>query len=254
MIIIKNHEELKKMRRAGRITAEVCDAVARSVGPGMTTAEIDRCAANMIRQFGAKSAFLGYRGYPGNVCISVNEEVVHGLPGPRRIRIGDIVSLDVGVVVDGFVGDMATTIMVGVSDPDVIRLVATAQQALAAGIRQARAGNRLSDISAAIEQVATAAGFSVVHDFVGHGIGRTMHEDPQIPNFGSPGRGPVLRDGMTLAIEPMVNLGVAGVEVLEDRWTVVTRDRRPSAHVEHTVAVGVTAAEILTCASEKRDN
>lgn len=254
MIIVKNHDELEKMRLAGRITAKICAALARSIAPGVTTAEIDRYAAELIGQFGAKSAFLGYRGYPGTVCISVNEEVVHGLPGPRRIQIGDIVSLDVGIVVGGFVGDMATTIMVCVADPDVIRLVAVAQQALVAGIRKARAGNRLSDVSAAIEEVATGAGFSVVHDFVGHGIGRTMHEDPQIPNFGPPGRGPVLRKGMTLAIEPMINMGGSDVEVQEDRWTVVTRDRRPSAHFEHTVAVGEDAAEVLTCAEEKRDN
>jgi methionyl aminopeptidase len=188
------------------------------------------------------------------VCISVNEEVVHGLPGPRRICIGDIVSLDVGVVVDGFVGDMATTIMVGVADLDIIRLVTVARQALDAGIRQARAGNRISDVSAAIEAVADGAGFSVVRDFVGHGIGRAMHEDPQIPNFGPPGRGAVLRKGMTLAIEPMLNMGGSDVEVQADRWTVVTRDRRPSAHFEHTVAVGEDAAEVLTCAEEKRNN
>ncbi len=254
MIIVKNEAELEKMRRAGRITAQVCAALARSVSPGMTTAELDGYAAELIGRLGGQSAFLGYRGYPGNVCVSVNEEVVHGVPGRRRIQLGDIVSLDVGVAVNGFVGDMATTVMVGVADPDVIRLVTVAQQALAAGIRQARAGNRLSDISAAIEATAGGAGFSVVHDFVGHGIGRTMHEDPQIPNFGPPGRGPVLRPGMTLAIEPMLNLGSAEVEVREDRWTVATRDRRPSAHFEHTVAVGPAAAEILTCADEKRDN
>ena len=254
MIIVKNDAELEKMRQAGRITAQVCAALARSVSPGVTTAEIDCYAAELIGRFGGKSAFLGYRGYPGNVCVSVNEEVVHGLPGRRRIRLGDIVSLDVGVAVNGFIGDMATTIMVGVADPDVIRLVTVAEQALAAGIRKARAGNRLSDVSAAIEETAGGAGFSVVRDFVGHGIGRTMHEDPQIPNFGPPGRGPVLRPGMTLAIEPMLNLGSEEVEVLGDRWTVVTRDRRPSAHFEHTVAVGQDAAEVLTGAGKKRDN
>ncbi len=254
MIIVKTHDELENMRRAGRITAQVCEGMVRSVSPGVTTAEIDRCAANLIGELGVKSAFLGYHGFPATVCVSVNEEVVHGVPGPRRIQLGDIVSLDVGVEVGGFFGDMATTIMVGVVDPDVIRLVAVARQALSAGICQARAGNRLSDISAAIEEVATGEGFSVVRDFVGHGIGRAMHEDPQIPNFGPPGRGPVLREGMTFAIEPMLNMGGPGVEVREDQWTVVTRDRRPSAHVEQTVVVGKDAAEILTCAGEKRDN
>ncbi len=254
MIPVKTRDELERMRRAGRITAQVCDALARSVIPGMTTAELDRQAARMIASLGAKSAFLGYRGFPASICVSVNEEVVHGIPGPRRIRLGDIVSLDVGVECGGFFGDMATTVMAGVSDPDTLRLVAVARQALDAGIRQARAGRRLSDISAAIEGVAAGAGFSVVHDFVGHGIGRAMHEDPQIPNFGPPGRGPMLREGMTLAIEPMLNMGGSGVEVREDRWTVVTRDRRPSAHFEQTVAVGADSAEILTCAVEKRNN
>jgi methionyl aminopeptidase len=254
MIGIKNHAELEKMRRAGRIAAEVCADLAAGVEPGVTTAELDRRAAALIGQRGAKSAFLGYRGFPGTICVSVNEEVVHGVPGPRRIRVGDIVSLDVGVVHDGFFGDTATTVMVGVTDPEVVRLVAVAREALAAGIRMAREGNRLSDISAAIEGVARAAGFAVVRDFVGHGIGRAMHEEPQIPNFGPPGRGPVLKAGMTLAIEPMINLGAAEVEVLADRWTVVSRDRRPSAHMEHTVAVGAAAAEVLTCAGEKREN
>ncbi len=254
MIIIKNHDELEKMRLVGRVTAVICDAVVRNVVPGVSTQEINHCAVELIKQRGAKSAFLGYRGYPGVICVSINEEVVHGLPGPRRIQLGDIVSLDIGVVIGGFVGDMATTIMVGVSDLEIIRLVTVTQQALAAGIRQARVGNRLSDISAAIEQVATEAGFSVVRDFVGHGIGRTMHEDPQIPNFGPPGQGPVLRAGMTLAIEPMINMGGSSVDVQEDQWTVVTRDRRPSAHFEHTIAVGESEAEILTRAVEKRDN
>ncbi len=249
MITVKTNAEQEKMRRAGRVTAQVCGALAKSVAPGMTTADIDRASISLLEKFGAKSAFLGYRGFPATVCVSINEEVVHGVPGPRRIQLGDLVSLDMGVEIDGFFGDMATTVMVGVVDPDVIRLVAVARQALAAGIGKARAGNRLSDISAAIEAVATGAGFSVVRDFVGHGIGRAMHEDPQIPNFGPPGRGPVLREGMTLAIEPMLNMGGSDVEVLEDRWTVVTRDRRPSAHVEQTVLVGKDAAEILTRAS-----
>ena len=246
MIIIKDAEELARMRAAGRATARVCGQVARNIAPGVTTDEINDFAARLMADMGVKSAFLGYRGYPGTICVSVNEEVVHGLPGRRRIRAGDIVSIDVGVVVDGFVGDMATTVAVGVGDGEVLRLLAAAEQALHAGIANARAGRRLGDVSHAVETAAVSAGFSVVREFVGHGIGRQMHEDPQVPNFGRPGQGPQLRSGMTLAIEPMVNMGRAAVEVLDDGWTVITRDRRPSAHFEHTVAVGDGEAEILT--------
>jgi methionyl aminopeptidase len=216
------------------------------VAPGVTTGELDAWAGELIRSLGARSAFLGYRGFPGYVCVSVNDEVVHGVPGPRRIRMGDIVSLDVGVVVDGYVGDTATTVMVGVTDPAVIRLVRAAAEALRAGIAQAQVGRRLSDVSHAIERTVREAGFSVVKDFVGHGIGRTMHEEPNIPNFGLPGRGPRLKAGMTLAIEPMVNMGVGAVEVMKDGWTVLTADRRPSAHFEHTVALQEGGPEILT--------
>ena len=251
MIIIKTPEELARMRVSGQLAARVRDTLAARIAPGVTTAELDAYARELIGQLGARSCFLGYRGYPGHVCISVNEEVVHGIPGQRRIQVGDIVSLDVGVLYDGFVGDTATTVMVGVQDPEVIRLVRVAEQALAAGIAQAKAGNRLSDISHAIETTATGAGFSVVRDFVGHGVGRSLHEDPQLPNYGPPGRGPRLKSGMTLAIEPMINLGRPEVDVLKDGWTVLTRDRRPSAHVEHTVAVLDGRAEILTCAQKK---
>jgi len=246
MVLVKNSAELERMRVAGKITARVCEQVAKHVCPGMTTAEIDRFAAALIREHGAKSAFLGYRGYPGSICVSVNEEVVHGVPGARRIQIGDIVSIDIGVVIDSFHGDMAKTIMVGVLDSKIARLVDTAENALRAGIAKALAGNRMSDISHAIETCAGRNGFSVVRQFVGHGIGRDMHEDPQIPNFGPPGKGPVLKAGMTLAIEPMLNMGACEVDVLSDGWTVVTRDRKPSAHCEHTVAVGRGMAEILT--------
>lgn len=246
MIIIKNNDDLVKMRAAGRAAARVCDVAASSIVPGIPTSEIGRVAAEEIRRLGAKSAFLGYRGYPGHICVSVNEEVVHGIPGPRVIRAGDIVSVDVGVILDGFVGDTAKTVMVGVSASDVIKLVETAERALALAIAAARVGNRLSDISHAIESEASRAGFSVVRQFVGHGIGRRMHEDPQVPNFGAPGRGPKLRSGMTLAVEPMINMGGCDVEVLEDGWTAVTRDRLPSAHFEHTIAVRDGVAEVLT--------
>jgi methionyl aminopeptidase len=195
---------------------------------------------------GAKSAFLGYRGYPGNICISIDSEVVHGIPGERRIEIGQIVSLDVGVLYGGFVGDTATTVMVGVTDPDVMRLVRATEQALMAGIEMARAGNRLGDISNAVETTAVKAGYTVVRDFVGHGVGRKLHEDPQIPNFGTAGTGPKLKVGMTLAIEPMVNMGGCAVSVMGDGWTVRTVDGKPSAHFEHTVAIQEDGPEILT--------
>ncbi|MCA1807925.1 MAG: type I methionyl aminopeptidase [Kiritimatiellia bacterium] len=246
MIVIKDEAAVKRMRTAGRVTAAVCAKVSQSIYPGVTTREIDEYAASLISEAGARSAFLGYRGYPGNICVSVNDEVVHGLPGARRVQVGDIVSLDVGVLVDGYMGDMATTVAVGVKDAGVLRLLAQTEQALQAGIRQACAGARLSDVSHAIEKVARGAGFSVVREFVGHGIGREMHEDPQIPNFGPPGRGPVLRPGMTLAIEPMLNMGRAGVDILEDGWTVVTCDHKYSAHFEHTIVIGTDGPEILT--------
>ncbi len=250
MIIIKSPEEIARMRASGRVAARIRDELARKISPGLTTAEVDQYAQELIAKAGGRSAFFGYRGYPGHICISVNDEVVHGIPGPRRIQVGDIVSLDVGVVYEGFVGDTARTVMVGVTNPEVIRLVRVAEAALEAAIQKAVAGGRLGDISNAVETMVTAAGFSVVRDFVGHGIGRSMHEEPQIPNYGPAGRGPKLKTGMTLAIEPMVNMGVAEVEILRDGWTVLTKDRKPSAHVEHTVAVMDGRAEILTLNDE----
>jgi len=246
MIIVKSEFEVERMRESGRIAASVRDRVAEKVGPGITTGELGDFAAELIEGFGARSAFLGYRGYPGQICVSVNEAVVHGIPGKQMICIGDIVSIDVGVDFEGFIGDTALTVMVGVTDAAVIKLVDVTKQSLAAGISAAKAGNRLSDISYAIEQTVIKAGCSVVREFVGHGIGRSMHEDPQIPNFGPRGKGPKLTKGMTLAIEPMVNLGVCEVEVQEDGWTVLTKDRKPSCHFEHTVVVGDRGGEILT--------
>jgi len=248
MIIVKSADEIRRMRESGRVAARVRDAVARLVTPGVTTRELDAEAARLMAGMGARSAFLGYHGYPGHTCISIDCEVVHGIPGDRRIEIGQIVSIDVGVIYDGFVGDTATTVMVGVSKPDVISLVATTERALAAGIAKAVPGGRLSDISHAIEQTAAGGGFAVVRNFVGHGVGRKMHEDPQIPNYGPPGCGPRLKVGMTLAIEPMVNMGVSEVDVQADGWTVLTADRKPSAHFEHTVAIGAEGPEILTLA------
>lgn len=249
MIIIKTRDEIRQMRESCRVAARVRDELARQVTPGMTTRALDQQAARLIAAMGGKSAFLGYRGYPGNICLSIDDEVVHGIPSDRRIEMGQIVSLDVGVVYGGFVGDTATTVMVGVTDPEVVRLVRTTEQALVEGIAMARTGKRLSDISSAIEMAAVRAGFSVVRDFVGHGIGRSMHEDPQIPNFGTPGHGPKLKVGMTFAIEPMVNMGGSAVEVMSDGWTVLTADRKPSAHFEHTVAIGEDGPEILTVAA-----
>lgn len=246
MIILKSRDEIRKMRESGRIAANVREEISRLVSPGMTTRELDARAAQLITGMGAKSAFLGYRGYPGNICISIDSEVVHGIPGERRIELGQIVSLDIGVVFGGFVGDTATTVMVGVTDPEVIRLVRATEQALEAGIAMARAGKRLGDVSHAVEVVVTQAGYSVVRDFVGHGVGRKLHEDPQIPNFGTAGAGPKLKIGMTLAIEPMVNMGGSAVNVLGDGWTVRTADGRPSAHFEHTVAICEDGPEILT--------
>jgi len=246
MIIVKSEADLERMRASCRIAASVRDKVAGKVGPGVTTAELADYAAELIRGQGAESAFLGYRGYPGQICVSVNDAVVHGIPCCRKLAFGDIVSIDIGVRYGGFIGDTATTVMVGVTDERVMELVATARRALEAGIANARAGGRLSDISHAIERTAVEAGFSVVREFVGHGIGRRMHEDPQVPNFGVPGRGPKLRAGMTLALEPMLNMGEAGVAVQEDGWTVLTRDGQPSAHFEHTIAVCSGQAEVLT--------
>jgi methionyl aminopeptidase len=252
MIMVKTDTELAAMRVSGRLAAGVLQRVAAAVVPGITTRELDELARELIRGCGATSAFLGYRGapggapYPGAICVSVNEEVIHGIPGARRIAAGDLVSLDVGVSYDGFIGDTATTVPVGAVTPEAVRLLATTRRALEAGIAAVRCGGHLSDVSAAVEQAVRAGDCSVVREFVGHGVGRALHEEPQVPNFGKPGRGPVLKAGMTFCIEPMVNLGGAAVQVLTDRWTVVTKDRRPSAHFEHTVAVGTHGVEVLT--------
>ena len=248
MISIKTPAEIARMRTSGHMAAQVLEALATGVSPGMTTAELDAYAEECIRKLGARSAFLGYRNYPGHVCISVNDEVVHGIPGPRRIEEGDVVSLDVGVEYDGFMGDTATTVLVGVSDERLLHLAATGRRALELAIERAVAGARLSDISHIVEQTTLREGFSVVRDFCGHGIGRNLHEEPQIPNYGPPGRGPVLRPGMTLAIEPMLNGGSAAVQVLSDGWTVRTKDGHVSVHFEHTVAIRESGpAEVLTC-------
>jgi methionyl aminopeptidase len=246
MIFIKNEAEIEKMRTAGKIAAGICDRVIKFIKPGISTAEIDCYATGLMKEQDVESAFLGYRGFPGSICISINEEVVHGVPGQRCVSSGDIVSIDIGIVKDSYYSDMAKTIIIGDVSAQARKLVNTAEKALYAGIGKAVTGNNLSDISHAIELCVLNAGFSVVHQFVGHGIGLSMHEDPQILNFGPPGKGVLLKKGMTFAIEPMVNMGNAEVMVMEDGWTAVTCDRKPSAHFEHTVAVGDGTAEILT--------
>lgn len=247
MIPIKRPHEIEAMRRSGQAVAEIRDELAAAIQPGITTGEIDALAARLIRQRGGKSPFHGYRGFPGHICISVNEEVVHGIGGRRHLLYGDLVKLDVGIILDGWVGDTATSIPVGVVAPEVAELCRQTEAALYAGIEQARAGKRLGDICATIEKHVSRAGYSVVREFVGHGVGRSLHEEPQIPNYGKAGTGPLLKAGMTLAIEPMVNLGRPEVKILADGWTVVTTDGRPSSHFEHTVLVTENEPEILTC-------
>lgn len=246
MIVVKRSDELSRMRAAGRIVGQLLLEIGRRIRPGVTTAELDRFAEEFIRQRGGVPSFKGYRGYPASICTSVNEQVVHGIPAGRKLREGDILSVDVGVWLEGYHGDGARTFPVGEVDEGARRLLEVTERALFAGIEQARPGNRVSDIGHAIQQVVEAAGFSVVREFVGHGIGREMHEDPQVPNYGPPGRGPRLRPGMTLAIEPMVNEGVSDVTILEDNWTAVTVDGRRSAHFEHTVAVTEDGPVVLT--------
>lgn len=246
MIILKSDQELARMRRAGRIVAQAHALVAEIIRPGITTLELDRAVADFLQQAGAVSTFLGYHGYPAHICTSVNEQVVHGIPGPYRLKEGDIVSVDIGVSIDGYCGDSAWTYPVGEVSEEARRLLEVAEKSLQAGIAKAVVGARLSDVSHAIQTVVEEASFSVVRDFVGHGIGRQMHEPPQVPNYGPPGKGPRLRAGMTLAIEPMVNQGTYEVEVLADQWTVVTKDGKLSAHFEHTVAITENGPEILT--------
>ena len=248
MIIYKSHDEIDRMRVAGRITAGTIERVLAAVRPGVSTADLDAVAESYIREQGATPAFKGYRGFPASICASINNEIVHGIPSRARVvRERDLVSLDFGSVWDGFVGDSAVTVVVGEApSAEAEKLVRVTEEALEAGIAQIRPGGRLSDISHAVQQVAEGAGFSVVREYVGHGIGRAMHEDPQIPNYGPPGRGPELRPGLVLAVEPMVNLGGWETIALADGWTVVTADGSLSAHFEHTIAVTDDGHEVLT--------
>lgn len=247
MIILKTERDLEAMRPACQVAAAVLEEVAQFIRPGITTREVDQFAAERIKSYGARSAFLGYQKYPCHICISVNDEVVHGLAGDRRLEFGDIVSLDVGVFYNGFVGDNAKTVAVGGCSPAAQQLMDVAERSLAEGIAQAIAGNRVLDISRAIQNYVESNGFSVVREFVGHGVGRKVHEEPQVPNFVDGKSSPKLRPGMTLAIEPMVNAGRPEVNVLNDGWTVVTRDGSLSAHFEHTVLITESEPEILTC-------
>jgi len=237
MIILKTPDEVAVMAKASRVVAEALEVVKRAVQPGVTTEELDRLAESEIRARGAVPAFKGYRNYPRTLCASVNEQVVHGIPSKRILKEGDIIGLDLGAIVGGFYGDSAVTVAVGQIDEKTARLVCVTQEALVLGIEQAVVGHRLSDISHAVQRHVEAAGFSVVTEFVGHGVGRQLHEEPQVPNYGKPGQGPRLQPGMVLAIEPMVNMGKSAVRVLDDRWTAVTVDGSLSAHFEHTVAI-----------------
>ncbi|MDR0434284.1 MAG: type I methionyl aminopeptidase [Gracilibacteraceae bacterium] len=246
MIELKNKEQIQIMRRAGAIVAETLETLRGMVRPGVTTGELDRVAEDYIVKQGATPAFKGYEGFPATICASVNEEVVHGIPGTRKLCEGDIISIDCGAFYRGYCGDSAITVPVGEIEPERRRLLEVCAQALLLGIAQARPTQRLYDISHAVQSHVEENGMSVVRDYVGHGIGRQMHEDPKVPNFGRPGRGPRLARGMTIAIEPMVNLGGYQVETLSNNWTVATVDRRPSAHFEHTVVITEDGPEILT--------
>ena len=244
MIILKTPEEIKVMERASRLVAETLEALIREVRPGVTTDDLDRLAEQSIRCGGGVPAFKGYRSYPKTLCVSVNEEVVHGIPSKRTLKEGDIVGMDLGAIIEGFYGDSAVTVAVGEVDPKVAELLRVTQEALYKGIEKAVVGNRLSDISHAVQRHAEGSGFSVVTEFVGHGIGRQLHEEPQVPNYGRPGQGPRLQVGMVLAIEPMINMGSAAVKILDDRWTAVTRDGSLSAHFEHTIAIEIGRAHV----------
>ncbi|MTV49459.1 type I methionyl aminopeptidase [Heliobacillus mobilis] len=246
MIVLKTARELAYMRDAGRIVAETLQEMEKAAQPGVTTAELDAKAEDYIRQQGAKPSFKGYQGFPATICSSINEQVVHGIPGLRKLENGDIISIDVGASVNDYHGDAAITVPVGEIDAELQRLLDVTRQSLYVGIEQARIGNRLFDISHAIQEYVEDNRFSVVRQFVGHGIGKKMHEEPQVPNYGPAGRGPRLQAGMTLAIEPMVNAGTWEVETKEDQWTVVTKDMKPSAHFEHTIAITDDGPEILT--------
>ncbi len=246
MIVRKSPAEIETMARAGAVVAETIAAIGEAVEPGVTTAELDALAEELIRSRGGVPTFKGYRGFPASICASPNSMIVHGIPGQYRLAEGDLISIDVGVTLDGFVGDSAYTFAVGEIDPEARRLLEVGQAALAAGIEAARSGNHVGDISSAVQRVTEEAGFSIVRSLVGHGVGRSMHEEPQVPNYGEPGHGPKLAPGMTLAIEPMITAGGAEVFVADDQWSISTSDESLAAHFEHTVAVTDEGPRILT--------
>jgi len=247
MIIFKSPEEIEKMRRAGRIVALTIDRLIEAVRPGISTSDLDRSAERIIQGEGALPSFKGYRGFPATICTSLNEQVVHGIPGWRILEAGDILSLDVGAIWEGYHADSAVTVFVDGSPSDVAtRLVDVTASSLEAGISRLHAGGRLGDVGHAVQRVAEDAGFSVVREYAGHGVGRALHEDPQVPNYGEPGRGPQIKPGLVVALEPMVNVGDWRTRVLADRWTVVTADGSLSAHFEHTIAVTDEGPEVLT--------
>ncbi len=250
MIIRKSPAEIDQMAEAGQVVADVIALLAESMHPGVTTAELDAIAEEHIRSRGGVPTFKGYRGYPASICVSPNSMVVHGIPGEYTLAAGDVVSVDVGVTLGGFVADSAWTFAVGQITPEAEQLLQAGRAALDAGIEQARAGNRVGDISAAVQASAEGAGYAVIRSLVGHGVGRSMHEEPQIPNYGEPGRGPRLETGMTLAIEPMISVGSEEIYVHDDHWSISTSDHSLAAHFEHTVAVTDDAPRVLTAPAE----
>ena len=253
MIIGKSQKEIEKMRAAGQLVGRVLQELRAMVKPGVTTLEIDRAAEQMIRDAGAHPTFKGYNGFPFSICASVNEQVVHGFPSEYALDEGDIFSIDVGVTLDGFVGDTATTIPVGTVSEERLKLIRVTEECLQLAIEQCRPGKHLGDIGYAVQSHAEAHGYSVVRDYVGHGIGRRMHEDPQIPNYGKPGKGTKIKKGYVFAVEPMINMGSLHTKTLNDGWTVVTVDGQPSAHVEHTIAITADGPEVLTLVRHARE-
>ena len=252
MIIGKSRKELEKMRAAGQLVGRVLGELRRMVEPGITTLDVDRAAEKMIRDAGALPTFKGYHGYPFSICASVNEQVVHGFPSNYRLKEGDIFSIDVGATLEGFVGDTATTVPVGRVSDELLQLIRVTEECLERAINQCYQGNHLGDIGYAVQSLAESHGYSVVRDYVGHGIGRRMHEDPQIPNYGTPGKGAKIKNGYVFAIEPMINIGTHLTKVLPDGWTVVTIDGKPSAHVEHTIAITEEGPQVFTRVAEEK--
>ena len=249
MVTLKTADQIAKMREAGKVVATMLATTRDAVRPGMTTAELDRIAAGVLARAGAKSSFLGYYGYPATICTSVNEQIVHGIPGKRRLKEGDIVGIDAGAIVDGWHADAAITVPVGQVSAQAEKLIAVTREALARGIAAARVGNRLGDVGAAVQRYVEDQGFSVVRNYVGHGIGRAMHEEPQVPNYGTADLGRVIKEGLCIAIEPMVNVGGVATRVLDDNWTVVTEDASLSAHFEHTLACLAEGPVVLTASA-----